>query len=592
MNLINGGMLGVNMPTSFIKKALLTVTVMATVFAVGLVKNNTAEAAVQNPTAKAKVSFTFDDGGNSNINKAAPALAKYGFTGTSYITTSCVGKTTVPNTCAADTGIPYMTWAQIKTLQNTYGWEIGSHSVNHPLMTEITAAKLEQEVADSKKAFQAQGLNPTAFATPYGDYNQNVLAAIAKYYTSHRGFADTGYNAYPYNNYLLRVQQVQAGVSVDTVKGYINQAAADGTWLILVFHDIQDKPSTHPDDYQFSTADLSTIAAYVKSQNISVTNVSKGLVTADTADNLVKDPATGASLGNGWTTDGGTAVKVDTTSQGSAPEATRSVKVTASTKNVHVFTPTVSVNPKSTYVVKGYVNLAAITSGEVGFYIDEYDANGNWISGQYKQTINAWYAKDVSFMYTASSNLVAKARLQIIITSNSGITVYLDNIQWFVTTSGPAPDPTPTPVNLVANGDFESGLTGWTTDSSPAITLDTNNNGSALNPKNSVKLTNTSSKNVHLFAPKVAVTSGKAYQISCNLKVVSLSGQIGFYIDEYDANGNWISGKYVFTKADAVSGTVTFSYTPTSANVKSASLQVIVTSGTGTVAYLDNVQWL
>lgn len=580
------------MPTSLIKKVLLVTVVAATVFVAGAVKNNTAEAAVQNATPKSKVSFTFDDGGTSNITKAAPALAQYGFTGTSYVTTSCVGKTTAPNNCAADTGIPYMTWAQIKTLQNTYGWEIGSHSVNHPLMTEITAAKLEQEVANSKKAFQAQGLNPTAFATPYGDYNQNVLAAIAKYYTSHRGFADTGYNTWPYNNYLLRVQQVQAGVSVDTVKGYIDQAAADGTWLILVFHDIQDTPSTNPEDYQFSTADLSTVAAYVKSQNISVTNVSKGLVTADAADNLMTDPINGTTVGNGWTTDAAANVKLDTTSKGSAPESTKSVKVTASTtKNIHAFSPTVNVNPKSTYVVKGYVNLAAITSGEVGFYIDEYDANGNWISGQYKQTINAWYAKDLSFMYTASSSLVAKARLQIIITSNSGITVYIDNIQWFVATSGPAPDPTPTPVNLLTNGDFESGLTGWSADSS-AITLDTNNNGSAANPKNSVKLANTAGKNSHLFAPKVAVTSGKAYQISCNLKIVSLSGQIGFYIDEYDANGNWISGKYVFTKADNVTGTVTFSYTPTSANVKTASLQVIMSAGTGTVAYLDNVQWL
>ena len=580
------------MTTSFIKKLFLTGAVVTTVFTVGATKNNTAEAAVQNATPKAKVSFTFDDGGTSNITKAAPALAQYGFTGTSYVTTGCVGKTTVPNTCAADTDIPYMTWAQVKLLQNTYGWEIGSHSVSHPLMTEITAAKLEQEVANSKKAFQAQGINATSFATPYGDYNQNVLAAIAKYYTNHRGFADTGYNTWPYSNYLLRVQQVQAGVSVDTVKGYINQAAADGTWLILVFHDIQDNPSTNPEDYQFSTADLSTIAAYVKSQNISVTNVSKGLVAADTADNLVKDPAAGSALGNGWTTDGGTAVKVDTTSKGNSPEAARSVKVTAGTKNIHVFTPTVGVNPKSTYVVKGYVNIAAITSGEVGFYIDEYDANGNWVSGQYKQTINAWYAKDLSFMYTASSNMVAKARLQIIVTSNSGITVYIDNIQWFVATAGPAPEPTPTPVNLLINGDFETGLTGWKTDAASAITLDTGSHGSAANPKNSAKLTNIAGKNAHLFAPNVSVVSGNTYQVSCDLKVVAMAGEIGFYIDEYDANGNWVSGKYLYTKANNVSGTVTFSYTPSSANVKTASLQIIMSSGAGTVAYLDNVQWL
>ena len=86
--------------------------------------------------------------------------------------------------------------------------------------------------------------------------------------------------------------------------------------------------------------------------------------------------------------------------------------------------------------------------------------------------------------------------------------------------------------------------------------------------------------------------SGNTYQVSCDLKVVAMAGEIGFYIDEYDANGNWVSGKYLYTKANNVSGTVTFSYTPSSANVKTASLQIIMSSGAGTVAYLDNVQWL
>ncbi len=579
------------MSISIVKKLLISSAVITAVFATGLFKSNVTEAAVQNPTPKAKVSFTFDDGGASNFTKVAPILSEYGMTGTSYVTTSCVGKITVPNNCPADGDIPYMTWAQIKSLQNTYGWEIGSHSVSHPLMTEINNTKLEREVANSKNALQAQGINVTSFATPYGDYNQKVLASIAKYYTNHRPFHDTGYNQWPYENYLLRVQQVQAGVSVDTVKSYIDQAVANDTWLILVFHDIQDNPSTNPEDYQFSTADLTTIASYIKSQNVSTTNVSKGLVTAEKVDNLVKEPDTGTSISNGWTTDGGKSVKIDTTTKGSTPEPKRSVKVTAGTKNIHVFTPTVNVNPSSTYVVKGYINLTAISSGAVGFYVDEYDKDGNWISGQYKQSINTWYAKDLSFMYTASSNMVNRARLQIIIMNNSGIVVYIDSVQWFATTSGPSPNPDPTPVNMLINGNFEAGLTGWSTDAPTAITLDTLNNGSASSLKNSIKLTNMASKNVHLFSSKVSVNSDKTYQISCDLKIISLSSGIGFYVDEYDANGNWISGQYLHTKSDAVSGQTLFSYKPSSVNVKSSSLQVIVASGAGTVIYLDNALW-
>lgn len=144
----------------------------------------------------------------------------------------------------------------------------------------------------------------------------------------------------------------------------------------------------------------------------------------------------------------------------------------------------------------------------------------------------------------------------------------------------------------MATGTFTNGLTSWTNDSSSTIILDTNNNGNGTETVNSVKLTNVSSKNTHLFSEKVAVSTGTSYSISAYLKVVSLSQNIGFYVDEYDANGNWVSGKYLYTKSDPVSGKATFSYTPSSSNVASASLQVIMVAGTGTSVYLDDIQWV
>lgn len=574
-------------------KLALASGLFAVLAGVGLAQATPVRAAATNPTPEAKVSFTFDDGGASNITKVAPILAQYGYTGTSYITTSCVGMTTIPNKCPADTDIPYMTWAQIKSLQNSYGWEIGSHSVTHPLMTEITATKLEQEVANSKSALKAQGINATSFATPYGDYNSKVQAAIAKYYSNHRPFHDTGFNVWPYDNYLLRVQQVQYGVSVDTVKGYIDQAKANNTWLILVFHDVRETASTDPEDYQYSTADLTAIAAYAKSKSIKNTNVSSALVTSPASDNLVTDTTTGNSLGTGWSTDAPTSVKVNTASNGNGTDAKTSIQIKATTKNVHLFTPTVAVSSTNKYVIKGYVNMTAQASGDIGFYIDEYDVNGNWISGQYLQTINAWYVKDLSLIYSASSAQVAKARLQIIVTANSGITVYIDSVQWFVTTSGPAPTPVPV-VNLLTNGSFEAGMTGWSTDKPTAIVADSTNNGApASSPQASLKFTApTTGTNAHLFSNKVQVSSSKTYTISGYLKVLTLtSKEVAFYIDEYDVNGNWISGQYLYAQRAVGTGSFSFSYKPTSANVASASLQFIVESGSGISGYIDNLSW-
>ncbi|PJE65097.1 hypothetical protein COU91_03460 [Candidatus Saccharibacteria bacterium CG10_big_fil_rev_8_21_14_0_10_47_8] len=100
-------------------------------------------------------------------------------------------------------------------------------------------------------------------------------------------------------------------------------------------------------------------------------------------------------------------------------------------------------------------------------------------------------------------------------------------------------------------------------------------------------------KNAHLFSPKIAVTSGTAYTINSYLNIKQItSGVVGFYIDEYDANGNWISGQYKTDKNVVSADNISFQYLPSSANVKQASLQVIVVANSGLLAYIDDVQWL
>ena len=166
-------------------------------------------AGVTSPAPAAKISFTFDDGLNTTVTNAAPILKTYGLSATDYVITGCVGMTKVNNTCHANTSTTYMTWAQILSLQNTYGWEIGSHTVTHPYLATsdatdgqpnvLTPAQVTAELVNSKSALASQGINATDFSSPYGDYNNAVLAQIAKYYASHRGFADQRTNDWPYN---------------------------------------------------------------------------------------------------------------------------------------------------------------------------------------------------------------------------------------------------------------------------------------------------------------------------------------------------------------------------------------------------------
>ena len=566
-----------------------------------------ASGTISQPTAK--VSFTFDDGLASAATQAAPTLAKYGLTGTDYIITGCVGMTTTPNTCRANTGAPYMSWAQIQALQNTSGWEIGSHTVDHDCLASnaaqdpgdcqkntLTTAQVDAELANSKSALAAQGINATDFAPPYGDFNNSVLAQIAKYYSSMRQFknASNNPNTWPYSDYYLQDKTVQETTdTVASIETAINNAIAGNQWLVLTFHDIVANPSPKPGNYQYGTSQLDQIAAYVAAKQaagqIQSVHVNQGLVTSGT--NLLTNSSFNDGIADGWTTDAPGSITKDAGNNGSYPDPTASIKLVSSSTAEHLFSPKVSVDPNTTYLLKNFLNVQKITSGEVGFYIDEYDANGNWISGQWKSAETSSFVENMNFTYKPTSATVSKAALQVVVSGNAGITAYLDNAQWF-------PVSTATTTNLMPNGTFDSGIAGgWTTDDPSDIKADAGNNGSPNNPVNSVYLqSGSTSASGHLFSPRITVNSAKRYGITSwlNLKQdtnAAGGGEVGFYIDEYDVNGNWISGQWKTGVTTIGAGEVGFTYTPSSGTVASASLQVIVVGNSGIQAYFDDVQW-
>ncbi len=567
-----------------------------------------AATTVTSPAPAAKISFTFDDGLTSAATQAEPTLAKYGLTGTDYIITGCVGMTTQPNTCNANNDTTYMTWAQIQALQNTDGWEIGSHTVDHVCLASsaetdpddcanpapLTTAQVDAEMASSKSALAANGINATDFAPPYGDYNNNVIAQIAKYYGTMRQFKNAANNAnvWPYSDYYLQDTVVQQTTNTPaSIETQINNAITNKQWLILTFHDIETKPSSNPDDYQYGTSELAQIAAYVQSKvtagQIQSTTINKGLVTSTT--NLLPNSSFNDGVADGWTTDNPTAVTKDTADNGSYPDPTNSIKFTPSTTAARLYSPHIAVSPGTTYMLKNFLNVQSLTKGDIEFYIDEYNAAGQWISGQYKGAENSSFVEEMNYAYTPSSQAVASADIQITSTAGSGITAYVDNSQWF-----PLSSTTVAPTDLLPNSTFDSGISaGWTTDNAASITADAGNNGSPADPVNSIKMVApTTATNSHLFSPAIVVDPTKTYSLTDYLNIKSLnSGVVGFYIDEYNASGAWISGQYKTDSHTLGAQTIGFTYKPTSTSVAKASLQVIVVGNSGITAYLDDSNW-
>ncbi len=400
---------------------------------------------VQAFTPQAAVTFTFDDGLASTYTRALPILRDLGIKAVMYHNTGYTGKS------------GYMTWTQIQELQNKYGWEIGSHSVTHPLMSTLTDSQIKTEVEQSKKDLTAHGINPVSFATPYGDYDNRVVAAIAKQYAAHRPFHDReSDNTYPYNQYMINVQSIEKSTTITQAKSWIDHAKATNTWLVLVVHEVVSSKAS--DQYDVTESTLKQIAEYVRSSGIRTPLVKDMALISET--NMFSNSSFENGLSSGWSTDNATQVKTDTNTNGAVPSPKTVVALNGTLNAVHLFSQKVSVAASSTYAFKAFVNQANWKKGEYGFYVDEYDALGNWVSGRwlrgfFDNDINKSNdVNEVGYLYQPTSGNVSTAMLEVYMTAGSSGKVYVDNIEMYHvftdTTVTPSPSASPTPVETAS----------------------------------------------------------------------------------------------------------------------------------------------
>ncbi|ATB40392.1 polysaccharide deacetylase [Cystobacter fuscus] len=221
------------------------------------------------PFQRGMVSITLDDGLSSQYTTARPALNARGISATYFLITQ--------NIRGGFSG--YVTVPQVQTLI-TEGHEIGSHTITHPDLTTLTANALEIELHDSQAWLKSQFglLAVPSFASPYGAYNPSVLSTISKSYDSHRTVSG-GQNFKDSNILQLRSYDVHAGVTLDTVRSWIDAAAADGSWLILTFHQIVTGTASTSTEY--GAADFAAILDAVKARNVDIVTVSEGRARMD-----------------------------------------------------------------------------------------------------------------------------------------------------------------------------------------------------------------------------------------------------------------------------------------------------------------------
>jgi peptidoglycan/xylan/chitin deacetylase (PgdA/CDA1 family) len=218
--------------------------------------------------AEGMITITLDDGWDTQFTGARPGLNQRGIRSTYYI----------PSEPIRDNWANYMRASEIQTLLDE-GNELASHSKTHPNLTTVPVEQMELELRESQEYLKTRfGVSVPAFAVPFGKYNDAVIATAKQYYGSHRTVAH-GNNSPGTNIYKLRAYDVESGVAVSTVRGWINKAKLDKTWIILLFHEFVSGTPTRTT--QINIANFEAILDDVKASGLRIVTMAEGLAMMD-----------------------------------------------------------------------------------------------------------------------------------------------------------------------------------------------------------------------------------------------------------------------------------------------------------------------
>jgi peptidoglycan/xylan/chitin deacetylase (PgdA/CDA1 family) len=144
--------------------------------------------AVHAPAGRRTLAVTFDDAFRSVLELAAPVLASLGLPGTVFVPTAFPGAGRPLRWPGIDgwaggehSGeLACLDWDELDALAGA-GWEIASHTVSHPRLTQLDDGALDRELTLSRLELEERLQRPCrSIAYPYGEVDERVTAAARR----------------------------------------------------------------------------------------------------------------------------------------------------------------------------------------------------------------------------------------------------------------------------------------------------------------------------------------------------------------------------------------------------------------------------
>lgn len=208
----------------------------------------------------AVVSITFDDGWLSTYTNGLPVLDELDIKATFYVLSDSF------------TDMQYMSIDQVKSLRDRHH-EIGSHTVSHPHLTSLDQENLDYEIVSSKKQLESKIGPVDGFASPYGDYDDDILTQIKGLYRYHRTVSPQVNTFENFDKYQLKSPNVLATTPDEDIRQWIERAKKTSGWLILTYHEINDSGR----EYSISPSRFKEQMKLVKDSGVQIAPVNKVL---------------------------------------------------------------------------------------------------------------------------------------------------------------------------------------------------------------------------------------------------------------------------------------------------------------------------
>ncbi len=231
---------------------------------------------------KGVVSLTFDDSHESVHHLGRPVMDPLGMPGTIYNIADAIGTGT------------YLTLDEMRSLQDSSGWEMAGHSYAGAAHTasyaNLTAQQVDDDFRKLREWLVGSGFTSEHFAYPHGKFQKTtdgvpVDLIAQRHFTTARSIISETIESFapamPYRLKALTGINDGSGIGGTTLAkvvgpgGQLDRCAESGDWLILCLHRIT--AGTPTANTEISQAGLTTLVNEIQKRGIEVLTVQEAM---------------------------------------------------------------------------------------------------------------------------------------------------------------------------------------------------------------------------------------------------------------------------------------------------------------------------